>query len=162
MSSERGLSDDDDDDDNEPPPELTAHARDVEPESTRLMSARRWGRIRLPGAEGERLSGMSVLELARRRGMGARERALWRWVNVVDLDAFLREVYDYYTGKGIYAIALSKLLDLLYVASLSRLVCGLLTRVDAGHLAGSSSFRRSCLAASTTASCGTHTRSTRS
>lgn len=47
--------------------------------------------------------------------MGAKERALWRWVNVEDLDAFLQEVYMYYVGKGIWAIGLSRLLNLLYV-----------------------------------------------
>lgn len=46
-------------------------------------------------------------------GMGSKERALWRWVNVDDLDAFLGQVYGYYTGKGIWAIALAKLLNLL-------------------------------------------------
>lgn len=48
--------------------------------------------------------------------MGAKERALWRWVNVEDLDAFLQEVYMYYVGKGIWAIGLSRLLNLLYVS----------------------------------------------
>jgi len=48
-------------------------------------------------------------------GMGAKERALWMWVNVEDLDGFLQEVYVYYVGKGIYAIGLSRLLNLLFV-----------------------------------------------
>ncbi|CEH18767.1 apg9-domain-containing protein [Ceraceosorus bombacis] len=50
------------------------------------------------------------------QGMSRKERALWAWANVDDLDAFLCEVYDYYTGKGIYAIALSRILNLLTVA----------------------------------------------
>lgn len=54
--------------------------------------------------------------------MGARERALWRWINVEDLDSFLQEVYIYYVGKGIWAIALSRLLNLLYVRTTSRSV----------------------------------------
>ncbi|KAH9026775.1 APG9-domain-containing protein [Lactarius pseudohatsudake] len=41
------------------------------------------------------------------RGLDAYERALWNWVNVYNLDAFLQEVYLYYHGKGIYSIALS-------------------------------------------------------
>ncbi|KAJ3985416.1 putative transmembrane protein [Lentinula detonsa] len=49
------------------------------------------------------------------RGLDAYERALWNWVNVYNLDAFLQEVYLYYEGKGIYSIALSRGLNLLTV-----------------------------------------------
>ncbi|GAA6017488.1 hypothetical protein JCM10207_008244 [Rhodosporidiobolus poonsookiae] len=48
-------------------------------------------------------------------GMGARERALWRWVNTEDLDGFLHQVYTYYVGKGIWAIGLERALNLLTV-----------------------------------------------
>ena len=51
------------------------------------------------------------------RGLDAYERALWNWVNVYNLDAFLQEVYQYYQGKGIYCIALSRGLNLLSVPS---------------------------------------------
>jgi autophagy-related protein 9 len=47
------------------------------------------------------------------RGLDAYERALWNWVNVYNLDAFLQEVYYYYDGKGIYSIALARGLNLL-------------------------------------------------
>ena len=50
------------------------------------------------------------------RGLDAYERALWNWVNVYNLDAFLQEAYYYYEGKGIYSIALSRGLNLLSVA----------------------------------------------
>jgi autophagy-related protein 9 len=50
------------------------------------------------------------------RGLDAYERALWNWVNVYNLDAFLQEVYLYYEGKGIYSIALTRGLNLLSVA----------------------------------------------
>ncbi|ORY24579.1 autophagy protein Apg9-domain-containing protein [Naematelia encephala] len=46
-------------------------------------------------------------------GLNAYERALWKWVNVDDLDGFLQEVYEYYKGKGIYCIALARVLNLL-------------------------------------------------
>lgn len=63
-------------------------------------------------------------------GLDARERALWNWVNVYNLDAYLQEVcgcrahvtsvrlmrsqvYAYYEGKGIYCIALARALNLL-------------------------------------------------
>ncbi|GAA6024138.1 hypothetical protein JCM8202_004269 [Rhodotorula sphaerocarpa] len=56
---------------------------------------------------------------ARRRSgiatMSAKERALWRWVNVSDLDGFLQQVYIYYVGKGIWAIGLERTLNLLTV-----------------------------------------------
>ncbi|KAI0293550.1 autophagy protein Apg9-domain-containing protein [Russula brevipes] len=47
-----------------------------------------------------------------KRGLDAYERALWNWVNVYNLDAFLQEVYMYYHGKGIYSIALKRGLNL--------------------------------------------------
>ncbi|GAA5843555.1 hypothetical protein JCM3766R1_002410 [Sporobolomyces carnicolor] len=47
--------------------------------------------------------------------MTAKERALWRWVNVEDLDQFLDHVYRYYQGKGIWTIGLEKVLNLLTV-----------------------------------------------
>lgn len=31
-----------------------------------------------------------------------REKAMWMWLNVVNLDGFIRQVYDYYTGSGIW------------------------------------------------------------
>ncbi|KDR81708.1 hypothetical protein GALMADRAFT_239851 [Galerina marginata CBS 339.88] len=49
------------------------------------------------------------------RGLDDYEKALWNWVNVYNLDAFLQEVYAYYEGKGIYSIALARGLNLLTV-----------------------------------------------
>ncbi|KAJ8076292.1 autophagy protein atg9 [Marasmius tenuissimus] len=48
-------------------------------------------------------------------GLDPHERALWNWVNVVNLDAFLQEAYYYYEGKGLYSIALARGLNLLTV-----------------------------------------------
>lgn len=42
----------------------------------------------------------------------AREKAMWRWVNVTNLDNFIKEVYDYYSGAGIWTIILSRALNL--------------------------------------------------
>ncbi|KAI9511107.1 APG9-domain-containing protein [Russula earlei] len=50
-----------------------------------------------------------------KRGLDAYERALWNWVNVYNLDAFLQDVYLYYHGKGIYSIALKRGLNLLTI-----------------------------------------------
>ncbi|KAJ7438501.1 putative transmembrane protein [Mycena latifolia] len=61
------------------------------------------------------------------RSLDAYERALWNWVNVYNLDAFLQEVYYYYQGKGIYSIALSRGLNLLtvgFVISFSTFLLG--------------------------------------
>ncbi|KAK7207777.1 APG9-domain-containing protein, partial [Myxozyma melibiosi] len=38
--------------------------------------------------------------------------AIWRWANVKNLDIFLTEVYDYYTGKGLYNILLMRVINL--------------------------------------------------
>jgi autophagy-related protein 9 len=42
----------------------------------------------------------------------AREKAMWRWINVVNLDNFIKEVYDFYTGSGMWCIMLEKILNL--------------------------------------------------
>ena len=42
-----------------------------------------------------------------------REKALWRWVNTSNLDSFMRDVYDYYEGGGIWCILCSNALWLL-------------------------------------------------
>lgn len=46
---------------------------------------------------------------------GRREKALWRWVNISNLDSFMRDVYDYYEGGGLLCILCSNALWLLYV-----------------------------------------------
>ena len=42
-----------------------------------------------------------------------KERAMWRWVNVSNLDNFVRDVYDYFLGNGIWCILLSRIMSLL-------------------------------------------------
>ena len=42
-----------------------------------------------------------------------KEKAMWRWANVENLDNFLKDVYDYFLGNGIWCILLSRLLNLL-------------------------------------------------
>lgn len=41
-----------------------------------------------------------------------KDKALWRWANVDNLDKFLADVYEYYTNKGMWSITLSRLLGL--------------------------------------------------
>ena len=45
--------------------------------------------------------------------IGPKEKAMWMWANVVNLDNFLKDVYDYYLGNGIWCILLYRLLNLL-------------------------------------------------
>lgn len=49
-------------------------------------------------------------------GLSAKQKALWMWANVDNLDSFLQEVYAYYVGRGAICIALSRSLNLLTVA----------------------------------------------
>ncbi|KAF9931637.1 autophagy protein atg9 [Linnemannia zychae] len=52
----------------------------------------------------------------KRPGMNAAELAMWKWVNVENLDNFLARVYSYYVGKGMYTILLERCLNLLTFA----------------------------------------------
>ncbi|EFQ97423.1 Atg9p [Nannizzia gypsea CBS 118893] len=45
-----------------------------------------------------------------------KEKALWRWANVENLDNFLQEVYDYFLGNGIWSIMLGRALNLITLA----------------------------------------------
>ena len=45
--------------------------------------------------------------------MDPKDRAMWMWANVENLDNFLKEVYDYYIGNGVWCILLSRVLNLL-------------------------------------------------
>ncbi|KAI9049390.1 hypothetical protein LZ554_006424 [Drepanopeziza brunnea f. sp. 'monogermtubi'] len=44
--------------------------------------------------------------------LSGEEKALWRWSNVTNLDAFIEDVYGYYVGAGIWCILLEKALNL--------------------------------------------------
>jgi len=45
----------------------------------------------------------------------AKKKAEWRWANVSNLDNFVKDVYDYYLGCGIWCIILERILHLLFV-----------------------------------------------
>jgi autophagy-related protein 9 len=80
--------------------------------------------------------------------LDAYDRAMWNWVNVYNLDAFLQEVYYYYEGKGIYSIALTRGLNLLSVSivniviSISHLTALIST---VGFVIGFSTFLLGCV-----------------
>lgn len=44
--------------------------------------------------------------------LSPKERALWKWANVENLDVFLQDVYKYYLGNGFQCIVLQKFLNL--------------------------------------------------
>lgn len=58
-------------------------------------------------------------ERVRRAKLGIlnpKERALWKWANIENLDKFLQEVYSYYLGSGYYCIMMTKIFDLATLA----------------------------------------------
>lgn len=44
---------------------------------------------------------------------GPKQKAMWRWVNTSNLDSFMRDVYDYYEGGGLWCILCTNALWLL-------------------------------------------------
>lgn len=49
----------------------------------------------------------------RKAGLSEYNQALWAWANVVNLDQFLQEVYEYYKNKGYWCIVLAQVLNLM-------------------------------------------------
>ncbi|KAK4048677.1 autophagy protein atg9 [Microbotryomycetes sp. JL201] len=122
-NEEEDDNEDDEEEDNQPPDftsrvPLTAGANKRRSRilqsppysTTSTQQSQGWNGLRLGGGP---VGG--ILGSRRAAGMSARERALWRWVNVEDLDVFLQQVYVYFVGKGIWAIGLSRLLNLLTI-----------------------------------------------
>jgi autophagy-related protein 9 len=66
--------------------------------TSRSTSARR----RMPGGTLPNLATVSL-----------KDKALWRWTNVENLDNFLKDVYVYFLGNGIWCIMLSRALNIL-------------------------------------------------
>lgn len=69
--------------------------------------------------------------------LNPRERALWKWANIENLDRFLQDVYTYYLGSGYYAILLSKALDLATLAFVVYFSTYLTTCIDYSKLKSS-------------------------
>lgn len=68
----------------------------------------------------------------------AREKAMWRWANVENLDNFLADVYDYYILKGYWSIILKRFLNLLTVAFVIGFCLFLTQCIDYSKVKGSS------------------------
>lgn len=60
-----------------------------------------------------RVPPVTVRNQARFSSGAPKDRAMWRWANVTNLDNFMSEVYGYYTGAGIWCIVLDRVIDLL-------------------------------------------------
>ncbi|KAI8627562.1 autophagy protein Apg9 [Xylariaceae sp. FL1651] len=78
----------------------------------------------------------------RRPGLAAspKDKAMFRWANVTNLDVFIRDVYDYYLGAGIWCIVLDRLLHLLKVAFVVSLLTLLTQCIDYSKIRQSKSL----------------------
>ncbi|CAK7207344.1 autophagy protein atg9 [Sporothrix eucalyptigena] len=72
----------------------------------------------------------------------AYDRAMWRWVNVTNLDNFIRDVYDYYRDSGIRCILLARLLHLVNVAFVVVFLTFLTQCVDYHRIRGSTKMEQ--------------------
>jgi autophagy-related protein 9 len=66
-----------------------------------------------------------------------KERAMWLWVNQTDLDTYMRDVYEYYIGCGIWSILLRRALALLQSGFVVAFVTFLGWCIDYSKLSGS-------------------------
>ena len=66
-----------------------------------------------------------------------KEKAMWRWANVENLDNFLEDVYAYSLENGIWSIALHRILGLLTFAFVIGFSTFLTNCIDYSHVRGS-------------------------
>ncbi|KAF2083763.1 autophagy protein Apg9 [Saccharata proteae CBS 121410] len=59
-----------------------------------------------------------------------KEKAMWRWANVHNLDSYIQSVYMYFMGHGVWAILLARVLSLLKAAFIAIFCTFLLFCVD--------------------------------
>ncbi|KAI1105409.1 APG9-domain-containing protein [Jackrogersella minutella] len=79
---------------------------------------------------------------ARRPGFAGspKDKAMFRWANVSNLDVFIRDVYDYYLGSGLWCILLERSLHLLKVVFVTTLLTLLSQCIDYSKLRESNSL----------------------
>ncbi|KAK6069191.1 autophagy protein Apg9 [Seiridium cupressi] len=79
---------------------------------------------------------------ARRLGLNSnpKEKAMFRWANVSNLDAFTNEVYDYYLGAGFWCIMLDNFLHIVKVIFMASLLTLLTQCIDFGTIRQSKSL----------------------
>ncbi|KAI1349262.1 autophagy protein Apg9 [Xylaria sp. FL0043] len=69
-----------------------------------------------------------------------KDKAMFRWANVSNLDVFIRDVYDYYLGAGLWCIVLDRILHLLKVAFVASLLTLLTQCIDYSRIRQSKSL----------------------
>ncbi|OAA54510.1 autophagy protein [Niveomyces insectorum RCEF 264] len=77
-----------------------------------------------------------------RRRSTAHDRAMWRWVNVSNLDNFIRDVYDYYRDCGLRCILLERFLHLVNVAFVAVFLTFLTQCIDYTKIRGSTTMHQ--------------------
>lgn len=110
----------DDEDDTKPPaPPSRPNVREPSPVSSRDTRHHQWEAARtVQPIHSVSQAGRSPRRESDRRGptlafADPKEKAMWRWANVENLDNFLKDVYIYFIGNGIWCIVLSRVLNLL-------------------------------------------------
>ncbi|KAI1826310.1 autophagy protein Apg9 [Xylaria intraflava] len=78
----------------------------------------------------------------KRPGLAAspEDKAMFRWANVSNLDVFIRDVYDYYLGAGLWCIVLDRALHLLKVVFVTSLLTLLTQCIDYSRIRQSKSL----------------------
>ncbi|KAI0542427.1 autophagy protein Apg9 [Xylaria digitata] len=69
-----------------------------------------------------------------------KDKAMFRWANVSNLDVFIRDVYDYYLGAGLWCIVLDRILHLFKVAFVASLLTLLTQCIDYSKIRQSKSL----------------------
>ncbi|KAL2135685.1 hypothetical protein VTI74DRAFT_7366 [Chaetomium olivicolor] len=67
----------------------------------------------------------------------AKKKAEWRWANVSNLDNFIKDVYDYYVGHGLWCILVERITHLVNVVFVAVLLTFLTQCVDYTKIRGS-------------------------
>ncbi|KAI1489689.1 autophagy protein Apg9 [Biscogniauxia mediterranea] len=109
---------------------------------TQWETAQAHQRLHQDDEDGPLLGGGEGAFPARRPGYtgSPKEKAMYRWANVSNLDVFIRDVYDYYLGAGMWCILLDRFLHLLKVAFVASLLTLLTQCVDYSKIRESKSL----------------------
>ncbi|KAK6194250.1 CDP-diacylglycerol-serine O-phosphatidyltransferase [Pestalotiopsis sp. IQ-011] len=91
---------------------------------------------------GSTVPGAQASAPTRRLGLNTspREKAMFRWANVSNLDAFTKEVYNYYQGSGFWCIILDNVLHIVKVIFMASLLTLLTQCLDFGTIRQSKSL----------------------
>lgn len=101
-----------------PPPHRSSDSRPFRPARSPRREHIRWGNTRDQQTSHEIRQRNSPKNLwsAGRPNMALvdpKQKAMWMWANVGNLDNFLKEVYTYFLGNGIWSILLNRILSIL-------------------------------------------------